>query len=346
MIRFQCDNCGQKFNVPESYAGKKGRCPNCKNVIFIPDARKSDSPQQQNNSSESQNAPRYSPYDLTLLEVPQIGEAREKRTDESGQAAGLTDKIARSSEQSADESGTERRFPWLIDIFLYPANRSGLIILGFIIAIRWFSIIVIRSLGISTPSLSPMVVIVVPLLCISIIVRVILYMFFYWYLCECIRDSAEGGIRAPETIGKTPGLGEMLWLLLRSCVCFAVFAAPVLGYYLSTRRINMVFWVFFAYALLFLPMSFLAFVMLDSLSSSLNPVFLVGSIRSTFLPYCAMTTVFLTVGFFIITNVQSMDFTLLQRFIIHCVMMYLLMVTAHLLGWFCNRYRQQLNWDV
>jgi len=346
VIEFQCDNCGRKFSVPEDQAGKKGKCPKCKNVVFIPDVQKSDIVPKQNNSGESQNGPRYSTFDLTLLEVPQLDEAQEKRTVESGNAAGPTGKITQSSEQYEDESGTERRFPWLIDIFLYPANRSGLVILGIIITIRWFSIIVIRSLGFSTPSLSPMVVIVIPLLCISIIVRVILYMFFYWYLCECIRDSAEGGIRAPETIGKTPGLGEMLWLLLRSCVCFAVFAAPVLGYYLSTRRINVVFWAFFAYALLFLPMSFLSFVMFDSLSSSLNPVFLVGSIHSTFLPYCAMIMVFLTAGFFIITIVRDIDFTLIRKFIIHFSMMYLLMVTAHLLGWFYNRYRQQLNWNV
>jgi len=345
VIKFHCNNCGQKFNVPECCAGKSGRCPKCKNVVFIPDAQKSDSPPQ-NNSSESQNDPRYSAYDLTLLEVPQIGEAREKQTGESGQAAGLTDKIARSSEQSGDKSGAERRFPWPIDIFLYPANRSGLIILGFIIAIRWFSIIVVRSLGFSTPSLSPMVVIVVPLLCISIIVRVILYTFFYWYLCECIRDSAEGGIRAPETIGKTPGLGEMLWLLLRSIICFILFAAPVIGYYFSVRRTDTLFWVLFIYGVLFLPMGLLAFVMFDSLLSGINPILLAGSIRSTFLPYCAMILVFSTVGFFIITNIQDLDFTLMQSFIIHCVVMYLLMVVAHLLGRFYNRYRRQLNWDV
>jgi len=78
MIKFNCDNCGRKFSAPESYAGKKGRCPKCKNVVFIPDARKSGSSPQENNSGEPQNDPRYSDFDLTLLEVPQIGEAQEK----------------------------------------------------------------------------------------------------------------------------------------------------------------------------------------------------------------------------------------------------------------------------
>jgi len=132
---------------------------------------------------------------------------------------------------------------------------------------------------------------------------------------------------------------------MRSVVCFILFAAPVLGYYFSVRQTDTLFWVLFVYGVLFLPMGFLAFVMFDSLSG-LNPILLAGSIRSTFLPYCAMILVFLTAVFFIITNVQDTDFTLVQEFIIHCVVMYLLMVIAHLLGWFYNRYRQQLNWDV
>jgi DNA-directed RNA polymerase subunit RPC12/RpoP len=345
MIEFTCNNCGQKFSAPESRAGKKGRCPKCKNVVFIPDALKLDSAAQQKNPGESQNDPRYSAYDLTLLEVPQTGEAQEKRTGESGQAAGQTGRIIESSKQYESESGAKRRFPWLIDIFLYPANKSGLVILGIIITIRWFSIIVVRSLGYATPALSPSVVIVVPLIGISILVRVILYLYFYWYLCQCVRDSAEGGFRAPETINRTPGLGEMFWLL-RSSVCFLLFAGPVLGYYFSAQQTDATFWILFVYGVLFLPMGFLAFVMFDSVLSGLNLILLAGSICRVFLPYCAMILIFIAVGFFTVTHVQDMDFTLLQKFIIHCVELYLLMVLAHLLGWFYHRYQQQLNWDV
>ena len=37
MIIFHC-KCGQRITVPEIHAGKKGRCPNCKQVIGIPQA--------------------------------------------------------------------------------------------------------------------------------------------------------------------------------------------------------------------------------------------------------------------------------------------------------------------
>ncbi len=345
MIEFSCNKCGRKLSVPESHAGKKGTCPKCKNVVIIPEIQNISSAPKQSDPEKKEIDSKFSAYDLTLLEVPQIGEAQEKPASEYSQAAGQTGKIIKSSEQYGDESETRRRFPWPIDIFFYPANRSGLVILGVIIAIRWFSIIVVRSLGFSTPSLSPMVVIIVPLICISILVRIILYLYFYWYLCECIRDSAEGGVRAPETFAKTPGLWELLWLFLRTLIGIVFIAAPGLGYYLSVRQTDTIFWVLFSCGAIFLPMGLLALVMFDSLSG-LNPILLIGSIRSTFLPYSAMILVFLLAGFFIITIVQDMDFTLIQKFVIHCVVMYLLMVTAHLLGWFYDRYRQQLSWDV
>ncbi len=36
MIRFKCENCGQKFKVPEKNAGKKSKCPKCKHPIVVP----------------------------------------------------------------------------------------------------------------------------------------------------------------------------------------------------------------------------------------------------------------------------------------------------------------------
>lgn len=36
MIRFTCQECGRPVRVPDALAGKKGRCPHCKQVIQVP----------------------------------------------------------------------------------------------------------------------------------------------------------------------------------------------------------------------------------------------------------------------------------------------------------------------
>ena len=38
MIKFHCKSCGQKFTVSDQQAGKKGKCPKCKQTIVIPPA--------------------------------------------------------------------------------------------------------------------------------------------------------------------------------------------------------------------------------------------------------------------------------------------------------------------
>ena len=40
MIKFHCKNCGKKISVPEKHAGKKGKCPKCKNIVVVPKAEK------------------------------------------------------------------------------------------------------------------------------------------------------------------------------------------------------------------------------------------------------------------------------------------------------------------
>ena len=36
MIHFDCQHCGKPVRVPDAYAGKLGRCPNCHEVVSIP----------------------------------------------------------------------------------------------------------------------------------------------------------------------------------------------------------------------------------------------------------------------------------------------------------------------
>ena len=135
-------------------------------------------------------------------------------------------------------------------------------------------------------------------------------------------------MRAPETVNKTPGIGELLWLL-RSIIVFIIFAAPAIAYYAAYRQTDRIFLAWYIYGVLFLPIALLAFIMFDSISG-LNPFLLIGSIRSTFVPYCAMISVFFVAGFLAINNVPWGDLTLLQIFLIHVAVMYLLIVVGEI----------------
>jgi hypothetical protein len=188
-------------------------------------------------------------------------------------------------------------------------------------------------------------VLFVPIAIAGFIVRIFLFLYLYWYFCECIRDSAAGGIRAPETMANTPGLGEILWQFFRTVFCLCVFIAPAVFYFQHVGKIDTIFWALSACAIFFLPIALLAVVMFDSLSG-LNPVLLIGSILSTFLPYCAMIAAFITFSFLIPHYLPEAVDSPITAFLCYCVGIYLLIVTAHLLGWFYCRYQNELNWEA
>ena len=50
MIKFRCENCDQKFSVHKNNAGKKGRCPKCKNIVIVPELESTNSTLRQGES--------------------------------------------------------------------------------------------------------------------------------------------------------------------------------------------------------------------------------------------------------------------------------------------------------
>ncbi|OHB78988.1 MAG: hypothetical protein A2Z25_19635 [Planctomycetes bacterium RBG_16_55_9] len=180
---------------------------------------------------------------------------------------------------------------------------------------------------------------------IGVVVRIILYMYLCWYLCECVRGSAAGGVRAPETKGFTPGLGEMLGQTIKAGGCLLLYAGPAIFYFVETRQTDAIFWGLSIFAFFFLPMSFLATVMFESWRG-LNPILLIGSIFNTLLPYAAMILTLLAAGVVIIEKAPNPRASHLTFFITWLVGVFLAMIAAHLLGRFYYRYEEKLNWDV
>jgi len=331
MIRFTCRNCGRVIRTTEEHAGKHVRCPDCKQVLVVP------SPEHVCDAVEPQqpgNPPSARTGSLQFENQP----VRTEASDERPVAL-----IGQETEQK--QPPAERKLPWLIDIFLYPCSKSGLVMLAVFIGVpfvfkmlSWF----IEMSMLSLPALLPFYLLFG---IIGWIVKVIIVLYMYWYLAECIRAGAEGRIRAPDTTAITPGPWEVLWQIIKILLCLLIFAFPAAFYFYQVRKVDAIFIVLTSSGAFLFPMALLSVVMFDSLSG-LNPVVIVGSIFSTFLPYLAMVVflfIFAALSFVALGFVgQQPVFT----WITTGLSIYLMMVGAHILGRFYFRYEEKLNWDV
>ena len=348
MIHFHCKNCGQRLSAPRIHAGKKAKCPKCSDRISIPQAQAGGAATDQGITGDTESAARASLLDLTLLDVPQQIKAQPQPAEQPILDETAYEQLRRLQggriTQESDQI-PQRRFPWIIDIFLYPMSKPGLILLGLIILVTLLFKFLKMTFYFTIFYLPVFLIPFLLVLFVGVIVSIALWLYFYWYFCECIRESAAGQLRAPETMGSTPGLGDMLWRLLRLLACLAVFFAPVLIRLQYTRTVDAAFWALLSYAVFFFPMAILAVAMFDSVRA-LNPFLLIGSIFSTFFQYCALV-LFIAVGVFVLISVPIPGKALISRFILHyCVSLYMALVVAHLLGRFYWRYDEKLNWEV
>ena len=249
----------------------------------------------------------------------------------------------------------KRKWPWLIDIFLYPLSISGLIHLVIFLCAPLFISLIYRFL---LQQLWP----------VGELMAAILYLLFVgyvlYYLSWCVIDSTKGGLRAPDiSIYNTPDRGELVSQLFLMFGSVAVCFCPVAIYYVITERADLSFWLLSAYGGFFLPMALLTVAMFDSVNA-LNPILIIGSIFRTFFPYCGLVLVFCVLGGLVATIISNMPKPQLLRqtpFYISMVLNYLLgtaytyqkiafiylaMVAAHLLGRFYWWHKDKLNWGL
>ena len=334
-IKFHCENCGRKFSVPQIHAGKKGKCPKCKNIIVIPKVQTTSSVTEQTNAGAPEAISKSSVDDSALLVTPQ----KDKIQDLPLSQPDISEKTAEYNqeleEESSEETAPESRLPWFIDMFLYPISASGMVHL----AILSFLPRMLLPLG-HLNWLYP------PIFGLGFLVIFIGYLFYC--LSDCIRDSANGGRRAPN-IDISPtvllNMGELISPVLKVFVCIAVCLGPLLAYFIITRRTDLVFWLLVTYGIFFLPMVLLAVVLFDSLRA-LNPILIIASMFNIFLPYCGLVSLFFAVGGLVAIIMAIMPQSRLISYILSAVCIYLTMVMAHLLGRFCYKYKEKLNWEV
>lgn len=316
MIEFKCAGCGRNIRVASEHAGKKGRCPDCHTVVTVPQP------------------------DLIPLEKP-VPRPHDPDEDELAARCAIPHSKAKRAEDSPEYKSL-RRFPWFIDILLYPFSISGVANL----CIFWFVPILL--------SIIPAIGLIGLLL---IIVRVIVAGYMYYYLLDCIRDSATGGVRAPENVGSQPGVSDAFDAIKQVIASFVVFWGPFFAWLLYVLWHNLntkvgtisptgspVFWGTLSYAVLFFPAGVLAVAMMD-FTDAIKPWIWARAIFSAFWEYMGLVIGCSALSALIYLTIMLSQTAAVLGLLARGVDICLLMILAHLIGRFYYRNSQKLGWD-
>ena len=342
MIKFTCKNCGQRISVPEIYAGKKGKCPKCKELLFVPKIEITSSTNQEEDPATSKQLHSPPPVtDLRLKKEPSDRIKKHNRVFANG--SDVTPHREQIATMDEVEKPPVRKLPWIMDMFLYPTSTSGLINLG----IFWILPILLGLIGR-----------ILPIPFIWAIASLIVAAYMYYYFMECIRDSAKGSIRAPENIGSMPSMGDAISQAMEIVASVVIFWGPVAAYsmyksfwqssgsgFTYDPRTDVLFWLLLAYGIFFFPMGLLALAMFDS-TSAFNPLLWIASIFSTFFHYSSLVLFFCVLAWLVSRVISSFPQSWLFAYLFGVAFIYLAMVAAHLLGRFYYLNSKKLNWEV
>jgi len=315
MIVFTCPCCGSRFRVPESKAGRKGRCTRCQSVVCIPHAGQAGFREADTQTSwhgftgelrlkqEAFEAPPESPVQIRADAVNPMGLITD---DESEQEPGV------------------RKYPWLIDVLLYPTSVGGMINL----AIFWLLPVLLVFIGAFFM-----------LACVGGIVGLLIFGLYYaymiYYFTSCIRDSSDGGTRAPDTIADSPDMWTAVTQLLEVIGVLALVMVPALVVLIVTRRFDMWFWIAAATGIFVLPMALLAVITFES-GTGYNPLVWLTGIAKTFFPY---------VGLLLLLGPLAVGLVLCRgNILLTGPWIYGMMIGCHLVGRFYFRCEQRLGW--
>jgi hypothetical protein len=354
ILKFHCEYCGQKFSVHKNLAGKKGKCPKCKNIIVIPKARTQSSTANKIDQATDEVGSKSSSYDSDLLATPQKDKTQELRSIRSETPERSAEYEQESEEEDTEEAAASGSLPWLIDIFLYPLSISGLVYLVICFCTPILISLIWRYLLQQVWPISELIIATLYVLYVG---------YVMYYLSWCIIDSTKGGRRAPDITQQSSPKGELIQCagILLACIVFCFW--PVAVYYILTVKTGFIYWLLAAIGLLFFPMALLSGFLHDSING-LNPVLITKSVIKTFNRYLPIVIFF--AGFFIVLSVvippfpQSKNFKSISDYISEFIgnifgsrhalrlagFIYIAMIAAHILGRFYCKCKEQLNWEV
>lgn len=241
-------------------------------------------------------------------------------------------------EKTADQIPQPRpkkKLVWFIDIWLYPLHLAGVIHLICLWLLVFLLCPLIMGLGLGIEY--------VP------IVYTLPIAYVLYYFTECIRESAAGHNRTPDFwMRPNEDKWDCISQLFIVVGCIAVCFCPVLGYYIVTERIDLIYWLFLLCGCSLFPMVLLSVVLFDSFNA-LNPILIIGSIFRTFFPYCGMVLLFYG-GALLLIKIDSSFYSFRLLPVVpmaaKILQIYLIFVAAGSLGRFYWKYQEELNWDV
>lgn len=339
MIKFYCRHCGQQIGVPAGSAGSEARCPKCKKIVVVPEAGSAEPANDESSLSSSKGGGKYAGFDRALFDIPQGDESASEAINQIGMSKEEFEEFRRRREGLEKYEALQigkRKLPAFIGVFMYPASFWGLLYLGIFVVIIFFLDTVEKMFPDFLAYLFWL---------LTLIIRIFVVLFMYWYFAECVRDSAEGGLRAPKVIGDFPPAWDMFRQMVDIIGCLLIFFGPCIFYLLITLQADVIFWLLLIYGIFCFPMVLLAFVVFDSIAG-LNPRLMYKSISNTFWPYCGLVLFFIAAGLLVGVLGWKASESVYLVFLARCVGIYLLFVGAHLLGRFYWRYQEKLKWKV
>jgi hypothetical protein len=323
-ITLDCEHCGRRIRVASSYAVRHVPCPACKGLVLVPDLEPGKS--------------RW-PFNDALLDI-----APETMTPDTAEVYRqmLED---RRGPWSRSEKPPSRKLPWIIDIFLYPCNASGWTLLLLAVGVPFLLRCLTKFFLLTTTIFPPALVFLIGTLFLHWIVLVLFLLTMNWYMCACISDSSEGGLRAPDTIAIAPSLPEILLQTLRLLLCVLVVFAPALFYLERLHVTDRIFWGLCSLGVIAWPMAILSVVKHESIGG-LNPWLLFRSVLKTlfrYLPlvlFCYLPWVTLILAGYILIKHWPWGYAFLL------LAYYQLLILGHLLGRFYWHVEEKLYWTV
>ncbi len=315
MITFKCRSCGHRLRVPDAGAGRKGKCPKCSTVVRVP--------QVASEPSEPVDVPDWDNGEL------QLKQESPPQPSSEGLPAWAVDNVAETlmRDDHQEDRGT-RKYPWPVDILMYPANVPGVVNL----VLFWF-----LPIGVAYVCRF----IFIP--CLGFILSLIVPAYMIYYFADCIRDSAKGNTRAPDNVGNTPAVRDAFAQFLCVIATMVMAFLPAGIAFIYYWQMNGFIWVCCGMGVFMLPIALLATIMLDT-GAGLNPFVWIMAIGRTLVPYIGLASLFLVLNAGLVFCMQAADDFRVPHILVTGPFIYLAMILMHLFGRFYYRYEKQLNW--